>query len=90
MTPLAEDRLRHAIEELADAVIAAVRETEPADRPERLLGVDQAANLLGIGRSLIYKEIAAGRLRSLRVGRRRLIASSALAAYSGGAPPGTT
>ena len=42
--------------------------------------VDEAAAMLGIGRSALYAELQAGRLRSVKVGRRRLVPSGAIAA----------
>ncbi|MCL6300485.1 helix-turn-helix domain-containing protein [Streptomyces kronopolitis] len=39
----------------------------------RLYKVEVAAKLCGIGRSTAYEEIRLGRLRTVRVGRRRLI-----------------
>ncbi|MBA3852233.1 MAG: excisionase family DNA-binding protein [Chloroflexi bacterium] len=64
------------------ALLAAARANEPdAARPDRLLSVDEAAKLLGIGRSALYGELAAGRLRSVKVGRRRLVPSGAIAEY---------
>jgi excisionase family DNA binding protein len=81
MTPAErETALRAAVDALVSVLLAAVA-PEPADAPDRLLSVDEAAALLGIGRSRTYDEIAAGRLRSLRVGRRRLIPSGAIAAF---------
>lgn len=77
------DRLAAAIAELAEALRAELRE-EPAAAPERLLGVDEAAAMLGIGRSRLYDEIAAGQLRSIRVGRRRLVPASAIAEFIAG------
>lgn len=76
-------RLDTALAELAQAireeVAAAVRsETES---PDRLLSVKEAAGLLSCGRTIVYGEIAAGRLRSLRVGRRRLVPASAVAEF---------
>ncbi|MFF3214019.1 excisionase family DNA-binding protein [Streptomyces sp. NPDC002886] len=42
--------------------------------PERRLhSVEQAAELLGVGRSTAYEEIRLGRLRTVRSGRRRLV-----------------
>ena len=35
----------------------------------------------GLSRSTVYEEMASGRLRSVKVGRRRLITESALVAY---------
>ena len=75
------DRLAVALAELADAIraeIAAEARPDPG-APERLLSVAEAAAACGIGRSLLYAEIASGRLRSFRVGRRRLIPASAIA-----------
>jgi excisionase family DNA binding protein len=75
------DRLAAALEELTAAIREEIRQEAEAatDRPDRLYSVTEAAALLRIGRSSVYQEIGAGRLRSLRVGRRRLIPSSALA-----------
>ncbi|WP_405740424.1 helix-turn-helix domain-containing protein [Streptomyces sp. NBC_01525] len=39
----------------------------------RLYKVEDAARLCGLGRSMAYEEIRLGRLRTVRVGRRRLI-----------------
>ena len=78
------DRLALALAELAAAIRAEVAaETRPAD-VERLLSVDEAAGALGIGRTRLYGELEAGRLRSIHVGRRRLVPSSALAEYAAG------
>jgi len=55
--------------------------------PDRLLSVDEAAAQLGIGRSMLYDLIAAQRIRSIRVGRRRLLASGAIAEYIAEARP---
>jgi excisionase family DNA binding protein len=74
------DRLQAAVMELVGALrdeIAA--EARPSERePDRLLSIDRAARAMGIGRTALYSEIAAGRIRSIKVGRRRLIPSSAI------------
>jgi len=72
------DRLLAALAELVDAIR---EEAAPAvlDAPDRLLSVGEAAAALRVGRTSIYSEISAGRLRSIRVGRRRLIPSAAIA-----------
>ncbi|WP_435055181.1 excisionase family DNA-binding protein [Micromonospora aurantiaca (nom. illeg.)] len=44
----------------------------------RVLRVEEAAHALGIGRSLVYDLIRSGRLRSFKVGSRRLIPASAI------------
>lgn len=77
------DRLIAAITELVEAIAEAARleaATGPAT-PDRLLDIDSAAAALSLGRSLIYAEIAAGRLRSVKVNRRRLIPAGAIADY---------
>jgi excisionase family DNA binding protein len=44
----------------------------------RVLRVEEAARALGIGRSLVYDLIRSGRLRSFKVGSRRLIPAAAI------------
>ena len=75
------DRLAAALAELAEAIRAEVVAEAAPVAPERLLDVASAAAALSLGRSLIYSEIAAGRLGSIKVGRRRLIPAGAIAAY---------
>jgi len=49
---------------------------------ERLLyPIPEAAARLGIGRTVLYEKIAAGEIESVVIGRRRLVADSALRAY---------
>ncbi|MGC8633895.1 MAG: helix-turn-helix domain-containing protein [Candidatus Limnocylindrales bacterium] len=69
--------------ELVAAIRAevAVQASPPAAVPDRLLSIAEAAAALGIGRSRLYEEIGTGRLRSLKVGRRRLVPASAITAY---------
>ena len=47
-----------------------------------LLTVDEAAQLLRIGRTLTYALIAAGQLESVRIGRLRRIRPEALTAFA--------
>jgi len=59
----------------------------------RLNSVKDARARLQLGRSTIYEEMGRGRLRSVKVGRRRLIPESALIDYienliEAGAPSG--
>ena len=74
------DRLGAAVMEL----VAALRDEIATDRrpserePDRLLSIEQAVQALGIGRTALYSEIGAGRIRSVKVGRRRLVPSSAV------------
>lgn len=78
------DRLTVALAELVEALRAelAADLARDAGAPERLLSVAEAARALGIGRTALYAELQAGRCRSVKVGRRRLVPSSALAAYT--------
>lgn len=86
MTPAAEARIRRAVEELADAILAALADREGAG-PERLLSVAEAAEIAGIGRTRLYLELNSGRIRSVQSGRRRLIPESALSEFAGAGPP---
>jgi excisionase family DNA binding protein len=61
----------------AEIVAASVRGPEP----DRLLAIPDAADALGIGRSMLYEEIARGRIRTVKVGRRRLVPSAAVRDY---------
>jgi excisionase family DNA binding protein len=83
MTHDSQAAVRAAIEALVAALVAAVHAevTPSAEVPERLLSIDEAARMLGIGRSRLYEEIGSGRCRSLKVGRRRLVPSSAISDY---------
>jgi excisionase family DNA binding protein len=42
------------------------------------LSIEEIVDATGLGRSSIYKEIAAGRLRTFKVGRRRFATPQAL------------
>ncbi|MDA8237907.1 MAG: helix-turn-helix domain-containing protein [Chloroflexi bacterium] len=77
------DRLAAALVELVEALRAEiVAEARPdPGAPQRLLSVDEAAAACGVGRTALYSELASGRLRSMRVGRRRLIPAGAIADY---------
>lgn len=46
----------------------------PVDLEPRFVGVQQVAKALGLGRSTIYEMIQDGRLTSVHVGRRHLVA----------------
>jgi excisionase family DNA binding protein len=78
-------RLDAALAELAAAIRDEITTeiVHDAGAPERLWSIPEAAEALSIGRTLIYREMDAKRLRSIKVGRRRLIPASALAAYTG-------
>ena len=85
MTPA--DRIRSAAATFAEELIAALDDAETTDTPERLLSVDEAAEAVGIGRTLLYSAMASGHIRSVRVGRRRLVPSSAISEIAQ-PPPG--
>lgn len=74
-------RLDAAVQELVNALREEMRaaiEPDP-NRPDSLLSIEQARLAIGgVSRSMLYSEMAAGRVRSLKVGRRRLIPSSAI------------
>jgi excisionase family DNA binding protein len=74
------NRLTMALTELAAALRDEIAtERRPSERePERLLSIEQAARALGIGRTALYSEIGTGRIRSVKVGRRRLVPSSSI------------
>jgi excisionase family DNA binding protein len=68
-----------ALEAAAAALRRAAEAPAPSEGPDRLLSVEEASRALGVGRSTVYAELGAGRLRSVRVGRRRLIPAAAVA-----------
>lgn len=43
--------------------------------------IPEAAQAIGVGRTTLYAEIAAGRIATVTIGRRRLITRAALEAY---------
>lgn len=53
------------------------------EQPSQVLawGVDQFAEAHSIGRTVVYQEIAAGRLLAAKVGRRRVITAEAAAEW---------
>lgn len=76
------DRLEAAIRELVAAIREEIRqEAETKPRPSALLSVADAAAQLSIGRSLAYDAIQRGHLRTVKVGRRRLVPEDALADF---------
>lgn len=79
-------RLNAALSELVEALREELR-TEAASvppAPDRLLSIDEAATMLGIGRTAAYGELQAGRLRSVKVGRRRLVPAAAVSEFIAG------
>jgi excisionase family DNA binding protein len=53
-------------------------ETTTSTVRPRVLRVEEAARLLGVGRSLAYDLIRSGRLRSIKIGSRRLVPVAAV------------
>jgi excisionase family DNA binding protein len=51
------------------------------ERAVRLLSVKQALSALGIGRTLLYELIEVGSLKSVKIGRRRLVPFSEIEAF---------
>ncbi|MFE9207016.1 helix-turn-helix domain-containing protein [Micromonospora sp. NPDC007230] len=49
--------------------------------PKALYRITEAMRLLSLSRSVIYEQIRAGRLRTVRQGRTRLISAAAITAY---------
>jgi excisionase family DNA binding protein len=75
-------RLEAALAELADAIRDEIQTaTRPPDGPDRLFSIDSAATMLALGRSAIYAEIGAGRLKSITIGRSRRVPAGSISAY---------
>lgn len=66
--------------ELATAIAALLAAAHVAPEvpsaPQTLFTVDEAAEQLRVSRSLIYSALRDGRLRGVKIGRRRLIPAS--------------
>ncbi|ORA27402.1 excisionase family DNA-binding protein [Mycobacterium aquaticum] len=61
------------------ALVTALQAAQPPTQtvaPQRMLTVKETAECLRCSESLIYAQLKDGRLRGVRVGRRRLIAMS--------------
>jgi excisionase family DNA binding protein len=81
MSP-AEDRVRVAVAELAEALLAVARESAAPARdvsPVELISVAEFARRAGLGRSSAYLAVADGSLRTVKVRGRRLVPASELA-----------
>jgi excisionase family DNA binding protein len=76
-----EDGFRALVREVVREELELAVEMRP--QPETLLDVDEArARLGGIARSTLYQLLDRGSLRSLTIGRRRVIPSSAIAEFA--------
>lgn len=49
--------------------------------PSLALGIDEAARVIGVARSMLYEIVARGEIESFKLGRRRLILVKTLDAY---------
>lgn len=77
------DRLEAAIRELASALLDELRpDAETSGRPVELVSIEEAARRCSIGRTSMYRLVARGEVRSLKIGRRRLIAADAIAQFA--------
>jgi excisionase family DNA binding protein len=64
----------------AETRIGEVSGAVPADRP-LLLSVNAAAKVLGVSRTSLYQMMTAGEIEHVRIGRRVLVARSALVQF---------
>lgn len=53
----------------------------PHQTPALALGIDEAARVIGVARSMLYEIAARGEIESFKLGRRRLILVKNLDAY---------
>ena len=66
-------------ERSAGIVMTPVLSVKPPERePALLLKVEDAARLLGVGRTTLFELIGQGRIQTVRVGRRRLVVRAGL------------
>ena len=49
-----------------------------AEELPRLLSIPQACRVLGVGRSVLYQMLSSGQIRSVKIGRRRLVPREAI------------
>ncbi len=88
-----EAAIRAAAGAFADAIVTAVRaelakQPSSGAAPERLFSIDEAAAALQVARSTLYQLIGAGELRTIKVGRRRLVPASSIAGFTAGSGSG--
>ena len=53
-------------------------ENRGAEALPRLLSIPQTCRLIGVGRSSLYQMMASGQVRSVKIGRRRLVPREAI------------
>ena len=75
-----EDRLHAAVAELAAALVEVARTEARPDEPGpvEMIGVNEFARRAGIGRSSAWLAVGSGRVRSAKVGGRRVVPISEL------------
>jgi excisionase family DNA binding protein len=61
--------------------MAAADQTHPIDGDRLLYSVTEAARLLGVGRTYMFRIIAAGEIESIKVGKLRKIPRDAFGRY---------
>ena len=61
--------------------MTAADQTHPLDGSRLLYSVTEAAGLLGVGRTYLFRLIAAGEIESIKVGKLRKIPRDALGRY---------
>jgi len=69
-------------------MMTAADQTPQAERSRLLYSVAEAASLLGVGRTYMFRLIAAGEVESIKVGKLRKIPRDALARYIDQQRPG--
>lgn len=76
---MSDDQVRSIVREETRAAVADIRaELAALAVPARLVSPGTAARALGISETRVYEHIAAGRIRSFKDGRRRLVPVAAL------------
>lgn len=68
------------ITEMSEAFMSAFQNTTPAPQP-LLLRIEEAAHLLGLGRSTVYELLYKGEIPSVRIGTSRRIPFAALSQW---------
>lgn len=58
----------------------------PVETQSILIGIPQAAALVGVSRSFLYERLAEGSIRSVKASRRRLVERASLEAWANSLP----
>jgi excisionase family DNA binding protein len=77
-------RQRQLIGEVADQEGGTSQHSETGQDQRLLVNVQEAAKLLGLGRTNVYALIGRGEIPTILIGRRRLISTAALADWVNG------